>query len=79
MEANPDQHFNYDVLTVNVSDGFIKRLTGSVGSKYNAVWSPDGSHIAYTHTIRQITSMETTGEDAHLWVMNAASDRLMHK
>jgi dipeptidyl aminopeptidase/acylaminoacyl peptidase len=71
MQANPDQDFNYDILTVNVSDGSINRLTNSVGPKYAAVWSPDGSHIAYTHTVRPITSMETTGEDTHLWVMDA--------
>lgn len=71
MQPNPDQDFNYDVLTVNVSDGSIKQLTQSVGPKYAAVWSPDGSLIAFTHTVRPITSMETTGEDTHLWVMNA--------
>lgn len=71
MQPNPDQDFNYDILTVNVADGSIKRLTHSVGPKYDAVWSPDGSKIAFTHTVRPITSMETTGEDTHLWVMNA--------
>jgi len=71
MQPNPDQDFNYDILTVNVSDGSIKQLTHSVGPKYAAVWSPDGSRIAFTHTVRPITSMETTGEDTHLWVMNA--------
>lgn len=71
MQANPDQDFNYDILTVNVSDESIKRLTYSVGPKYEAVWSPDGSKIAFTHTVRPITSMETTGEDTHLWIMNA--------
>lgn len=70
-QSNPDQDFNYDILTVNVSDGSIKQLTHSVGPKYGAVWSPDGSVIAFTHTVRPITSMETTGEDTHLWVMNA--------
>jgi dipeptidyl aminopeptidase/acylaminoacyl peptidase len=70
-QPNPDQDFNYDILTVNVSDGSIKELTHSVGPEYAAVWSPDGSRIAYTHTVRPITSMETTGEDTHLWVMNA--------
>ena len=71
LQSSPDQDFNYDILTVNVTDGSIKRLTNSVGPKYAAVWSPDGSQIAYTHTVRPITSMETTGEDTHLWVMNA--------
>jgi dipeptidyl aminopeptidase/acylaminoacyl peptidase len=71
LQPNPDEDFNYDILTVNVADGSIKQLTHSVGPKYAAVWSPDGSHIAYTHTVRPITSMETTGEDNHLWVMNA--------
>lgn len=70
-QKNPDQDFNYDLFTVNPSSGEIKRLTDAVGPKYDAVWSPDGAHIAYTHTIRPITSMETTGEDTHLWVMNA--------
>jgi dipeptidyl aminopeptidase/acylaminoacyl peptidase len=70
-QKNPDQDFNYDIFTVRVADGSIQRLTKSVGPKYDAVWSPDGSLIAFTHTVRPITSMETTGEDTHLWVMNA--------
>jgi dipeptidyl aminopeptidase/acylaminoacyl peptidase len=71
MEENPDQNFNYDILTVGVSDGAIHQLTHQVGPKYGAVWSPDGSKIAYTHTVRPITSMETTAEDDHLYIMNA--------
>ncbi len=71
LQPNPDQDFSYDILTVKISDGSIKQLTHSVGPKYGAVWSPDGSLIAYTHTVRPITSMETTGEDTHLWIMNA--------
>ena len=54
-----------------MSDGAIHRLTHQVGPKYGAVWSPDGSKIAYTHTTRPITSMETTAEDNHLYIMNA--------
>ncbi len=71
MEQNPDQNFNYDILTVGVGDGVIHQLTHQVGPKYGAVWSPDGSKIAYTHTVRPITSMETTAEDDHLYIMNA--------
>ena len=71
MDENPDENFNYDILTVGASDGAIHRLTHQVGPKYGAVWSPDGSKIAYTHTIRPITSMETTAEDNHLYIMNA--------
>lgn len=71
MDDNPDQNFNYDILTVGASDGAIHRLTNEVGPKYGAVWSPDGSKIAYTHTTRPITSMETTAEDNHLYIMNA--------
>ena len=54
-----------------MSDGAIHQLTHQVGPKYGAVWSPDGSKIAYTHTVRPITSMETTAEDNHLYIMNA--------
>lgn len=71
MNRDPDQNFNYDILTVGVSDGAIHRLTHEVGPKYGAVWSPDGSKIAYTHTTRPVTSMETTAEDTHLYIMNA--------
>ena len=51
MDENPDMNFNYDILTVGASDGAIHRLTNQVGPKYGAVWSPDGSKIAYTHTV----------------------------
>ena len=71
LQPNPDQDFNYDILTIKPTGGPVTRLTNSVGPKYSAVWSPDGKLIAYTHTIRPITSMETTGEDTHLWIMNA--------
>src|SRR5262249_21672130 len=69
--ANQDEFFNYDLFTLSVADGSIQRLTATEYNEYDAIWSPDGRHIAYRGTRRGITDRETTMEDTHVWVMNA--------
>ncbi len=48
MEENPDANFNYDILTVGVSDGAIHRLTHQVGPQVRrrlvAGWVEDRLH-----------------------------------
>ena len=42
--ADPDRFFNYDVFTVGVADGAVRRLTDTKNAEYRPVWSPDGKH-----------------------------------
>lgn len=70
-ETDPDRIFNYDVFTVNVASGAIRRLSNTKQAEYHPAWSPDGSAIAMLATTRPRTSSETTMEDTHVWVMKA--------
>jgi dipeptidyl aminopeptidase/acylaminoacyl peptidase len=74
-EPDPDRFFNYDIFTVGVEDGMIRRLTRTESAEYRPVWSPDGSAIAYQGTRRGLTSSETTMEDTHVWLIDAAGDK----
>jgi dipeptidyl aminopeptidase/acylaminoacyl peptidase len=75
-EPNEDQFFNYDILTLRVSDGTMRRLTATENAEYRPRWSPDGRTIVYQATRRGLTNLETTMEDAHVWVIGAdGSDR----
>jgi len=40
-EPNEDQFFNYDIFTLRVSDGTMKRLTATESAEYRPRWSPD--------------------------------------
>ncbi|MEX2528374.1 MAG: S9 family peptidase [Gemmatimonadota bacterium] len=70
-EPDPDRFFNYDIFTVQVADGAVRRLTHTESVLYRPRWSPDGRQIAYQGTTRGLTSSETTMEDTHIWVMDA--------
>jgi dipeptidyl aminopeptidase/acylaminoacyl peptidase len=70
-EPNEDQFFNYDILTVKVSDGSLRRLTATENAEYRPRWSPDGKKIVYQATKRGLTDLETTMEDTHVWLIDA--------
>jgi dipeptidyl aminopeptidase/acylaminoacyl peptidase len=70
-EADADRVFNYDIFTVSVARGTVKRLTNTKAAEYTPVWSPDGTAIAFLATKRPLTSSETTMEDTHVWVMKS--------
>jgi dipeptidyl aminopeptidase/acylaminoacyl peptidase len=69
---DPDRFFNYDVFTVAAATGSVHRLTDTKSAEYYPRWSPDGRLIAFSGTKRPLTSSETTMEDTHVWVMDAA-------
>src|SRR5206468_2096952 len=71
-DADDDQFFNYDVYALKVSDKSIRRLSATESNEYRPRWSPDGGLIAFQATRRGLTDRETTMEDTHVWLMNAA-------
>jgi dipeptidyl aminopeptidase/acylaminoacyl peptidase len=70
-EPDPDANNNSDIFAVDFS-GQTRQVTQTKGCEYDPVWSPDGKMIAYTATRRDITTIDSVAEDAHVWVINAA-------
>ena len=70
-ESDPDANNNSDIFAVDVN-GQTRQITLTKGCEYDPVWSPDGKTIAYTATRRDVTTIDSVAEDAHLWVINAA-------
>jgi dipeptidyl aminopeptidase/acylaminoacyl peptidase len=84
-QPDPDALLNYDIFAVNVERGGFRQLTTTPGVEMDPKVSPDGRWIVYTSTTRNITTIDSVAEDAHVWVvpvdggkgreLNAALDR----
>jgi dipeptidyl aminopeptidase/acylaminoacyl peptidase len=70
-EPDPDANNNSDIFAVDLG-GQTRQLTLTKGCEYSPVWSPDGKSIAYTATSREVTTIDSVAEDAHLYVIPAA-------
>ena len=70
-EPDPDANNNSDIFAVDFS-GTTRQITQTKGCEFDPAWSPDGKLIAYTATRREITTIDSVAEDAHLWVITAA-------
>lgn len=70
-EPDPDANNNSDIFAVDIS-GQVRQLTQTKGCEYEPAWSPDGKWIAYTATKRDVTTIDSIAEDAHVWVISAA-------
>jgi dipeptidyl aminopeptidase/acylaminoacyl peptidase len=73
-ELNPDANNNSDIFAVNLQ-GQVRQITDTAGCEYEPAWSPDGKWIAYTATSRDVTTIDSVAEDAHLWVTTPTGDR----
>lgn len=69
-ESDPDAFNNSDIFAVDLG-GQTRQITQTKGCEYDPVWSPDGRSIAYTATKREVTTIDSVAEDAHLWVIPA--------
>lgn len=70
-EIDPDSNNNSDIFAVDLG-GQVRRITDTRGCEYDPMWSPDGKWIAYTATKRDVTTIDSVAEDAHLWVIPAS-------
>src|SRR5256885_11785443 len=52
-------------------NGRVRQVTDTRGCEYEPTWSPDGKWIAYTATKRDVTTIDSVAEDAHVWVVDA--------
>jgi dipeptidyl aminopeptidase/acylaminoacyl peptidase len=69
-EPDPDANNNSDIFAVDMN-GRVRQLTDTRGCEYEPSWSPDGKWIAYTATKRDVTTIDSVAEDAHVWVIDA--------
>lgn len=72
-EPDPDANNNSDIFAVDIG-GQVRQITLTKGCEYEPAWSPDGKWIAYTATKREITTIDSVAEDAHLWITTASGD-----
>jgi dipeptidyl aminopeptidase/acylaminoacyl peptidase len=70
-EPDPDANNNSDIFAVDLN-GQTRQITQTKGCEYDPVWSPDGKSIAYIATKRDVTTIDSVAEDAHLWITPAA-------
>jgi len=69
-EADSDAVHNYDIYAVSVATGRIRQITDTPGVEIEPRVSPDGRWIAYTATTRNVTTIDSVAEDAHVFVVS---------
>jgi dipeptidyl aminopeptidase/acylaminoacyl peptidase len=69
-ELDPDANNNSDIFAVDLR-GQVRQITNTKGCEYEPAWSPDGKWIAYTATKRDVTTIDSIAEDAHIWMCDS--------
>jgi dipeptidyl aminopeptidase/acylaminoacyl peptidase len=69
-EPDPDANNNSDIFAVDM-EGHVRQITETRGCEYEPAWSPDGKWLAYTATRRDVTTIDSVAEDAHVWIVEA--------
>src|SRR5207237_8399239 len=72
-ETDPDANNNSDIFAVDLH-GRVRQITNTRGCEYEPAWSPDGKWIAYTATKRDLTTIDSIAEDAHVWIASVSGD-----
>ena len=72
-ETDPDANNNSDIFAVNLQ-AQVRQITQTPGCEYEPAWSPDGKWIAYTATKRDVTTIDSIAEDAHVWITSVSGD-----
>src|SRR5947208_11188938 len=72
-ETDPDANNNSDIFAVNLQ-AQVRQITQTPGCEYEPAWSPDGKWIAYTATRRDVTTIDSIAEDAHVWITPVSGD-----
>lgn len=67
---NPDHNYNNDLWKVNIQTLEVTRLTSTVGTEHEPVWSPTGGKIAFSATMRPVNTKDSPGEDTHIYVVD---------
>src|ERR1044072_5870216 len=70
-EVDPHANNNSDIFAADMQ-AETRQLTATRGCEYEPAWSPDGKWIAYTATRRDVTTIDSIAEDAHVWVTDSA-------
>ena len=73
-ETEPEANNNSDIFVADM-EGRVRQLTTTRGCEYEPQWSPNGRWIAYTATTRDVTTIDSVAEDAHVWVIDAQGGR----
>ena len=71
-EPDPDARFNYDLFAVEVKTRTVRRITSTPGIEMDPKVSPDGKRIAFVATRRNLTTIDSVAEDAHVEVVSTA-------
>lgn len=66
---NPDNNYQDDLWSIDISTGKIKQLTYTLGPEFHPKWSPDGKYIAYLAMDRALNTKDNPAENTHLYIL----------
>jgi dipeptidyl aminopeptidase/acylaminoacyl peptidase len=70
-EPDPDKVNNSDLFVVHVTTGEVRQLTKTKGCEWQPVFNSNGGWIAYLATTRDVTTIDSVAEDAHVRIISS--------